>query len=81
MNGDLAKAFGGMIRERRRKACLTQSELALLSGTGIRFIIDLEAGKASCQLGKALKVGQTLGISVCAEPDNNADSSMPDFAS
>ena len=62
MADDLAKAFGEMVRTNRRKAGLTQAELALISGTGLRFIIDLEAGKASCRLGIALRVGKTLGI-------------------
>jgi hypothetical protein len=35
-----------------------------VSGVGVRFIHDLEAGKPSCQLGKALAVGRVLGISI-----------------
>jgi y4mF family transcriptional regulator len=69
MDDDLSKAFGEMVRTNRRKARLTQAELALLSGTGIRFIIDLEAGKASCRLGMALRVGKTLGIEMMTTPD------------
>ncbi len=64
MADDLAKAFGEMVRTNRRRAGLTQAELALISGTGLRFIIDLEAGKASCRLGMALRVGKALGIEV-----------------
>lgn len=43
---------------------LTQPELALTSGTGLRFIVDLENGKPTCQIGKALQVLNALGISV-----------------
>jgi y4mF family transcriptional regulator len=75
---NLAKAFGEMVRSNRRKARLTQAELALLSGTGIRFIVDLEAGKPTCQLGRALRVGKTLGIHMVAGP-GNADFSVPDI--
>ena len=70
MTDDLAKVFGDMVRVNRRKAGLTQAELALISGTGLRFIIDLEAGKASCQLGMALRVGKALGIEVTSASDN-----------
>ncbi len=41
---------------------VTQRSLALTSGTGLRFIIDLEKGKPTCQLGKVLAVMNTLGI-------------------
>lgn len=41
---------------------VTQKILALTSGTGMRFIIDLEKGKPTCQLGKVLTVLHTLGL-------------------
>lgn len=41
---------------------LTQAELALASGTGTRFVSDLENGKPTCQIGKTLTVLRTLGI-------------------
>ncbi len=41
---------------------LTQAELALASGTGMRFLSDLENGKPTCQIGKTLTVLKTLGI-------------------
>ena len=31
-------------------------------GTGLRFIVDLERGKPTCQVGKMLQVLQTLGL-------------------
>jgi hypothetical protein len=33
-------------------------------GTGLRFIIDLEKGKPTCQIGKILQVFQALGLDV-----------------
>jgi len=36
----------------------------MTSGTGLRFIIEMEQGKPTCQLGKALTVLQTLGIKI-----------------
>lgn len=59
---DSAKQIGLMIRRTRKSMGITQKELALTSGTGLRFIIDLEKGKPTCQLGKTFTVLQTLGI-------------------
>jgi predicted transcriptional regulator len=39
---------------------ITQKELAMTCGTGLRFIVDLEKGKATCQIGKTLQVFQAL---------------------
>lgn len=57
-----AKDFGKLIRAARIKADLTQAQLAAASGTGERFIRELEKGKATCQLEKTLFVAQMLGI-------------------
>jgi HTH-type transcriptional regulator/antitoxin HipB len=54
--------IGNVVRATRKKMRVTQADLALTSGTGLRFIIDLEKGKPTCQIGKALTVLQTLGI-------------------
>lgn len=56
--------IGGLVRSTRKAIGATQKDLALTSGTGMRFIIDLEKGKPTCQLGKVLTVLHTLGISV-----------------
>lgn len=50
------------IRERRRSLKLNQLELAQLSGTSERFIRELEHGKTSVRLDKALAVLTTLGL-------------------
>jgi predicted transcriptional regulator len=47
---------------------VTQKDLALTSGTGLRFVIDLEKGKETCQIGKVLTVLQTLGIQIALTP-------------
>lgn len=57
-----AKDFGNIIRDARKKARLTQSQLAAASGIGDRFVRELEKGKPTCQLEKALLVAQMLGI-------------------
>ncbi len=68
---ELVQAFGQMVRARRRAQKLRQDDLALIAGVGVRFIHDLENGKPSCQLGKALLVGRTLGIKVAAKTSGN----------
>jgi y4mF family transcriptional regulator len=54
--------IGKQVREARKALKVTQKDLALTSGTGLRFIIELEKGKETCQIGKVLTVLQTLGI-------------------
>ena len=56
--------IGVMVKIARKLMGVTQKELALTSGTGLRFIIDLEKGKPTCQLGKVLTVLQTVGIEI-----------------
>jgi len=56
--------LGENVREARKSLRVTQKDLALTSGTGLRFIIDLEKGKSTCQIGKVLTVLQTLGIRI-----------------
>jgi len=41
---------------------MRQDQLALATGVGRRFLIDLEAGKPSCQLGRSLLVADALGL-------------------
>ena len=62
------KEIGSAVRATRKKMRVTQADLALTSGTGLRFIIDLEKGKPTCQIGKVLTVLQTLGIEVSLVP-------------
>ncbi len=56
------KSIGEVIRKTRKLQKVTQKDLALTSGTGLRFIIDLEKGKPTCQIGKTITVLNTLGI-------------------
>ena len=62
--GSIISRFGALLRRRRLALGMNQSDLALATGVGRRFIIDLEAGKPSCQIGKALLVAASLGVRV-----------------
>jgi len=54
---DLGKA----IRNARKQLNLTQPQLALATGVGVRFLVDLEAGKPTVQLALVLRVIEALG--------------------
>jgi len=56
--------IGALVRTARKRLDVTQRNLAMTSGTGLRFISELEKGKPTCQLGKVLTVLQTLGIKI-----------------
>ena len=63
-----AMEIGDLVQRTRKQLRLTQSDLALTSGTGLRFIIDLEKGKETCQIAKVLTVVATLGITLTLTP-------------
>ena len=56
------EAIGATVRKARNAAGLRQDELAGAAGVGTRFIVDLEAGKPTIQLGKTLQVLNALNI-------------------
>ncbi|MBW2701993.1 MAG: helix-turn-helix transcriptional regulator [Deltaproteobacteria bacterium] len=73
MNTKNPEQLGAAIRSRRRQLKVTQKDLAMTCGTGLRFIIDLEKGKPTCQIGKILQVLQALGLKLqIAVPGLNA---------
>lgn len=59
-----SKSLGLLIRQERKAQKLTQEQLAGLTGVGVRFVRELEAGKESCQIGRALLVAASLGLTV-----------------
>jgi DNA-binding XRE family transcriptional regulator len=81
---DVARAFGLLTRSRRRALNMTQDQLALATGVGRRFLIDLEAGKTTCQLGLSLVVAEALGLRPTDVPkggENAAPSDAPELPS
>ena len=68
-NGNMnSRKLGQVVRRERKAQKLRQAELAAAAGVGIRFIVDLEAGKPTLQLEKALHVLATLGCEVIIAP-------------
>jgi HTH-type transcriptional regulator / antitoxin HipB len=51
-----------LVKTERKAQGLTQMKLAQLCNVGTRFIIDLEKGKPTCEIGKVLIVLHGLGI-------------------
>ncbi len=62
-----AKELGALIREKRKAKGLTQSELAMYCNTGTRFISDLENGKPTIEIEKAITVLSMLALNVYVE--------------
>ena len=56
--------IGISIRDMRKRQGLRQDQLAGAAGVGLRFLIELEAGKDTAQLGKALAVLNALGCKI-----------------
>lgn len=65
------KQLGQIIRKTRKSQRLTQEQLAAICGVGIRFVRELEQGKESCHIGKALYVASMLGIVLKAEGEDS----------
>jgi transcriptional regulator with XRE-family HTH domain len=80
---EAAALFGALVRLRRKALKMRQDQLALASGVGRRFLIELEAGKSSCQLGRSLLVAEALGLrpaDILAGAATSSDSAdLPDL--
>ena len=60
--------IGDVIRTARKAAGLRQFELAGAAGVGLRFLVELERGKPTAQLGKTLQVLEALGCTFDIAP-------------
>lgn len=79
---EMAQAFGSLIRSRRRALNMTQDQLALATGVGRRFVIELEGGKSSCHLGRSLLVASALGLTpaeILASREQCASAAVPEL--
>ena len=62
--------WGAEIRKKRKALGIKQAELAGLSGVGLRFVSELERGKPTCELGKAIRVALRLGLVISLKSRN-----------
>ena len=56
--------IGSLVKQKRNQLNMTQPQLAAISGTGVRFISDLENGKSTMQIGKILEILHVLGLDI-----------------
>ena len=63
-----AKEFGETLRRRRRELGYTQAFLSEVSGFSVTFISDLENGKNTAELGKAIYLANLLGLDCSLTP-------------
>ena len=59
-----AAEFGEALRMRRKELNYTQAFLAEFSGFSVSFISDLENGKDTAELGKALYLASLIGLDI-----------------
>ena len=59
--------LGALIRTSRKRQGYTQAELAEAAGVGVTYVINLEKGKSTAEIGKALHLCELLSISLFAE--------------
>ncbi len=59
-----AKSLGEAIRKSRKEQGLTQVQLSAMANVSPRFIGELEKGKPTIELDKALKVAWLLGLNL-----------------
>ena len=59
--------FGSVIRDERRRQNLTQTDLAEYCGVGINFVSEVERGKPTAEMGKALRLAEMLGLDIHIE--------------
>jgi HTH-type transcriptional regulator/antitoxin HipB len=77
-NGNIfdTKSLGIIVRQQRKSQGATQVEFASLCGVGVRFISDLENGKATIEIGKTLQVLNSLGLELVIQPRGWTQSSF-----
>lgn len=63
-----AKSFGEVLRRRRKELGYTQAFLSEFSGISVTFISDLERGKSTAELGKAVYLANLLGLDCVLKP-------------
>lgn len=64
---DHPSSLGQAARAARKQLGLTQPQLALAAGVGVRFIVEMEAGKPTLRLENVLRVLHALGASMLVD--------------
>lgn len=59
--------LAALVRSRRTEMEMSQADLAAAAGVSRKWIVDLEAGKASVELGLAFRVLDSLGVALALD--------------
>ena len=59
--------LGAVIRAERRRQGVRQKDLAMVAGTGVRFLVELERGKPTARMDGVFKVLRALGSRLAIE--------------
>lgn len=59
-----SESFGLALKQRRKEMDYTQREISALTGFSISFISDLENGKSTAEIGKAIYLANVLGLDI-----------------
>lgn len=60
--------LGALLRARRKEKHLTQTELAGLCGVSVRFVSEVERGRATAGIGLVLRLCARLALDVSVTP-------------
>ena len=66
------KEFGAAIRAQRKKLHYTQAALSEFTGFSVSFLSDLENGKETVELGKAMYLANLLGMDLLLQTRGDA---------
>jgi len=62
-----AAEFGEAIKKQRKKMNYTQKYISEVTGFSASFLSDLENGKETAELGKAIYIANLLGLDISAD--------------
>ena len=65
--------LGMAIRVARKRLRVTQTELAMTAGVGLRYLIELERGKPTARMEGVFKVLHTLGLKLNVTTPSNSE--------
>ncbi len=66
-----SKTFGEALKKRRKELGYTQRYISEFTGFSISFISDLENGKSTAELGKAIYLANMLGLDIVINARGN----------
>lgn len=59
-----SEEFGQALKQHRKEMKYTQRDISELTGFSVSFISDLENGKPTAELGKAIYLANVLGLDI-----------------